>query len=156
MSPNITLALLAGVLTACGVYLFLSRSLIRVTFGFLLFGNGINLLYLMAGGPAGRAPISDLNDRSEMSDPLPQAMVLTAIVITFAVTAFLLALAHRSWQVNRTDLVEVDPEDARILRKASEHDYTDDTLDEEPPEGTLDETTDSTTDDPAGEEARRS
>ncbi len=134
MSPNLTLAILVGVLSACGVYLFLSRSLVRVLFGVLLMGNGINLLYLIASGPAGRAPISDINSEAEMSDPLPQAMVLTAIVITLAMTAFLLALAHRSWQVTRTDLVEVDPEDARISRKADVNDYTDETLDEEPPE----------------------
>jgi multicomponent Na+:H+ antiporter subunit C len=55
----------------------------------------------------------------EMSDPLPQAMVLTAIVITLGMTAFLLAMAYRSWQLNRHDEVQDDLEDRRIARMAA-------------------------------------
>ena len=54
-----------------------------------------------------------------MSDPLPQAMVLTAIVITLGMTAFLLAMAYRSWQLHRHDEVQDDVEDRRIARLAA-------------------------------------
>jgi multicomponent Na+:H+ antiporter subunit C len=124
MAPNLVLSLLVGVLMAAGVYLLLAPSLVRVVFGVLLLGNGVNILFLVVSGPAGRAPISDQNDPAEMSDPLPQAMVLTAIVISLAMLAFLLALAHRSWQLSGSDLVEVDPEDARIQARAVENDLS--------------------------------
>ncbi|SNC73376.1 multisubunit sodium/proton antiporter, MrpC subunit [Kytococcus aerolatus] len=130
MIPNLTLCLVAGVLSACGVYLFLSRSLVRVLFGMLLFGNGVNILFLVAGGPAGRPPISGENDPSTMADPLPQAMVLTAIVISLAMSAFVLALAHRSWQISRSDLVEADPENLRISRRSVDNDYPDEVFSE--------------------------
>ncbi len=124
MSPNLVLSVLVGVLFAVGVYLMLSRTLVRVIFGLLLMGNGANILFLVVGGRAGRAPIIGTAPPGEMSDPLPQAMALTAIVITLAMTAFLLALAHRSWQLSGSDQVEVDPEDARILRQAVENDLS--------------------------------
>ena len=53
----------------------------------------------------------------EYSDPLPQALALTAIVITFGVTAFLLALGYRSWQISRDDKVEDDLEDRMVARR---------------------------------------
>lgn len=124
MAPNIVLCVLVGVLMAAGVYLLLAPSLMRVIFGVLLLGNGVNILFLIVSGPSGRAPISGTNEPSTMSDPLPQAMVLTAIVISLAMLAFLLALAHRSWQLSGSDLVEVDPEDARIKARAAENDLS--------------------------------
>jgi multicomponent Na+:H+ antiporter subunit C len=72
----------------------------------------------VAGGAAGRPPIVG-EDEGPMSDPLPQAMVLTAIVITLGMTAFLLALAYRSWQLHRHDEVQDDVEDRRIARLAA-------------------------------------
>ena len=86
-SPNLLLVLAIGVLFTTGVYLLLERSLTRVLIGFILIGNGANLLFLVAGGRAGGAPIIGDTDPADMSDPLPQAMVLTAIVITLALTA---------------------------------------------------------------------
>jgi multicomponent Na+:H+ antiporter subunit C len=59
-------------------------------------------------------------DPAAVSDPLPQALVLTAIVITFGVTAFLLALALRSWLLTGSDAVEDDIEDRRIARRRQE------------------------------------
>lgn len=118
MTPNLVLVLLAGVLFGTGVYLLLARSVSRALLGIILLGNGANVLFLVASGRAGRAPIVGLNPEDQMSDPLPQAMVLTAIVITLAMTAFIMALAHRSWQLSRTDTVEDDTEDVRIVRKA--------------------------------------
>src|SRR5690625_3884675 len=99
MSGNVTLAVVVGVLFATGVYLVLERSLTRVLLGTVLMGNGANLLILMAGGAAGGPPLVGVTDEAEMSDPLPQAMILTAIVITLGMTAFLLAMAFRSWQL---------------------------------------------------------
>ncbi len=130
MIPSLTLCVLIGVLSACGVYLFLSRSLVRILFGMLLMGNAINLLFLVASGEPGRAPILRLNEVSQMSDPLPQAMVLTAIVISLAMTGFVMALAHRSWQLSHTDVVQTDVESARISRRAEANTYTDDVFSE--------------------------
>ena len=118
MSPNLTLALVAGVLVAAGVYLVLERSLTRILVGVLLASNGVNVLFLVASGAAGGAPISGVTEPQDMSDPLPQAFVLTAIVITLAVTAFLLTLAYRSFQITGNDEVSDDVEDATIRRLA--------------------------------------
>lgn len=122
MSANLTLIAIIGVLFATGVPLMLERSLTRILIGVLLVGNGANLLFVVASGEAGRAPIIGGNDqRAHMSDPLPQAMVLTAIVITLGVTAFLLAMAYRSWQLNGDDDVQDDVED-RLIRRLAELD----------------------------------
>src|SRR5690606_13228958 len=85
--------------------------------GFVLMGNGVNVMFLVASGPAGSAPIIGAGD-GPMADPLPQAMVLTAIVITLGITAFGLALAYRSWQLTGTDDVQDDVEDDLIRRRA--------------------------------------
>ncbi len=119
MTPNLILVVVIGVLVATGVYLLLERSLSRVLIGIILIGNGVNLSFLVAGGAAGGAPIVGTTPDGEMSDPLPQAMVLTAIVITLGMTAFLLALAYRSWQLHRHDEVQDDLEDRRIARIAA-------------------------------------
>ena len=83
MTPTVVLPVIIGGLYAAGVYLLLDRSLTRVLLGVLLLGNATNLLLLSAGGPAGLAPILGYAEPDEMSDPLPQALILTAIVITF-------------------------------------------------------------------------
>ncbi len=153
MSPNIVLVVVIGVLFAAGVYLLLERSLSRVLLGVLIISNGANLLFLVAGGNAGRAPIVGSTDPAEMSDPLPQAMVLTAIVITLGIAAFVLSMAYRSWQLNGHDEVQDDLEDRRIARKAAVNapTYTDSDSDE--PEGTLDDEAADTRDETT-EEAR--
>ena len=110
----------AGVLCACGTYLILGRQLSRVVIGFGLMGHGVNILLVLSGGDGGD-PAFVGGDASEFADPLPQALVLTAIVITFAVIAFLLALAYRSWRVTADDEVEDDVEDRRISREAHHH-----------------------------------
>ena len=117
MTGNVTLALLIGVLYAVGTYLLLQRTLTRVVLGLGLLSHGANLLLLAAGGRAGAVPFSSRVDGAAgagTADPQPQAMVLTAIVITFGVTAFLLALAFRSWVLTGEDLVQDDVEDRRI------------------------------------------
>ena len=106
-----------GGLYAAGVYLLLDRSLTRVLLGFLLLGNATNLLLLSTGGPAGLAPILGYSDAEEINDPLPQALVLTAIVITFGISAFVLALIHRSWRLARNEAVGTDEEDRRVAAR---------------------------------------
>ena len=125
----LVLALCVGVLYACGAYLMLQRTLTRIVMGLALTGHGANLLLLMAGGRAGQPPlIADGDDgvvdgavgtaaaegATTFADPLPQAMALTAIVITFGIMAFLLALAYRSWTLTHEDEAEDDIEDRRI------------------------------------------
>lgn len=118
MSINITLLVVSGILIACGVYLLLERSLTRVLLGIVLMGNGANLLLLTTGGAPGLAPIYQEGVASTAySDPLPQALVLTAIVITFAVTAFVLALIYRGWVLARQDDVADDAEDIRVAEQ---------------------------------------
>lgn len=102
MSISLVLLGVMAVLYACGVYLLLERSMTRVLLGFLLVGNATNLLILIMAGAPGAAPIvGDGATPEEVTDPLPQALILTAIVINFGVTAFLLALIYRSWWLAR-------------------------------------------------------
>lgn len=115
MSLPFIMVLAMGVLLACGIYLMLERSLTRVLLGFILMGNGVNLLIILTAG-AGKPPLTDGKNLSTagMSDPLPQALVLTAIVITFAVTAFLLAMIYRSWRLVRADSLQDDAADLQV------------------------------------------
>jgi multicomponent Na+:H+ antiporter subunit C len=128
MQMNLTLLLICGALVGCGVYLLLERSLSRVLIGLVLIGNGVNLAFLASGGPAGESAFYGSADPADMSDPLPQALVLTAIVITLATVSFLLAMAHRSWQLHGNDDVQDDVEDAAIRRLADD-DATSDSFD---------------------------
>ncbi|GAA1404872.1 hypothetical protein AUR04nite_07780 [Glutamicibacter uratoxydans] len=115
MSVNITFLVITGVLLATGFYLVLERTLTRVLLGIMLIGNGINLLILTTGGRRGAAPLFQAQlPAEEYSDPLPQALILTAIVITFAVTAFLLAMIYRSWTLTSADVLADDTEDVKV------------------------------------------
>ncbi|MFD1203145.1 Na(+)/H(+) antiporter subunit C [Leucobacter albus] len=102
------------VMYVAGVYLLLDRSLTRILLGFLLVGNATNLLIFLMSGDFGAAPLA--GGEEPISDPLPQAFILTAIVITFGVGAFLLALIYRSWRLARVsdDHVEDDADDLAI------------------------------------------
>lgn len=124
MTGNLTLAVLIGVLYTAGTYLLLQRTLTRVVLGLGLLGHGANLLLLVAGGSAGAVPFVGRTAGPAgqgTADPLPQAMVLTAIVITFGVSAFLLALSFRSWVLTGDDEVQDDVEDRRVARTEPEH-----------------------------------
>ena len=115
MTVNVTLTIVAGLLFATGIYLLLERSLTRVLLGLMLLTNGANVLLLATGGAAGLAPlISKGTDPAQYNDPLPQALILTSIVISFAVTAFMLALIYRTWQLGRADVVADDIEDREV------------------------------------------
>lgn len=115
MTLPFIMVLAMGFLFACGIYLMLERSLTRVLLGFILLGNGVNLLIILTAG-RGAPPLTDGENLSTegMSDPLPQALILTAIVITFAVTAFLLAMIYRSWRLVRADSLQDDTADLRV------------------------------------------
>ncbi|MFG1783033.1 Na(+)/H(+) antiporter subunit C [Rhodococcus oryzae] len=135
MSANFGILIVVGVLIACGVYLLLERSITKMLLGLLLFGNGVNLLILTVGGPPGSAPIVGRTNAvyDTMADPLAQAMILTAIVITMGIAAFVMALAYRSYKINTKDAVENDPEDTKVIRRRSpaeapDHDRSDDPI----------------------------
>jgi len=98
MSASLTLIVLMAVMYAAGVYVMLERSLTRVLVGFLLVGNATNLLILIMSGRPGSSPIvTGTGLDLSMADPVPQVLMLTAIVINFGITALLLALIYRSW-----------------------------------------------------------
>ncbi len=123
----------ASVLIAVGTYLVLQRLLTRVIIGLGLISHGANLLIMLSAGAPGAPPVlAEGVDPAAVSDPLPQAMVLTAIVITFGVTAFL-ALALRGYLLTGSDAVEDDLEDRRIIGTDREVDeeYADDDMHEE-------------------------
>lgn len=114
---SLSMLVLVGVLFAAGTYLLMERSLTRIALGVGVLGNGVNLLIVVAGSEPGEAPI--IGRSGELTDPLPQALVLTAIVIGFALMAFLLALAWRTWTMTDDDEVEDDVED-RLIRRREE------------------------------------
>ena len=112
---SVVLALTAGVLFAIGTYLVLQRKLSRIIIGLALLSHGANVL-LLTSGRAGTAPLIGSGDEADFSDPLPHALALTTIVITFGVTALLLAIAFRNWLLTRDDEVEDDVTDRAIAR----------------------------------------
>ncbi len=113
---TVLLAATAATLFAIGTYLVLQRKLSRIIIGLALLTHGANIL-LITSGRRGRPPIVGSAAEGTFSDPIPQALVLTTIVITFAVTALLLALAYRSWLLTRDDEVEDDVGDRAIARE---------------------------------------
>lgn len=117
ITVNLSMALVVGVLYSVGFYLLLQRSLMKVLLGIVVLGHGANLLLQVAGGPPGRAPIVGDAPTDSFTDPLPQALALTAIVITFALTTFLLALGYRSWVLLGDDEVQDDVEDRQVARR---------------------------------------
>ena len=108
------LAGLVGCFITLGVYLLLSRSVIRMLLGMTIFGNGVNLLIFTAGRLTREvAPIIPAGldqPAGPIANPLPQALILTAIVIGFAMFSFLLVLAYRAYQsldADNTDAMRV-------------------------------------------------
>jgi multicomponent Na+:H+ antiporter subunit C len=107
-----------AVLFAVGSYLLMERSLTRVSLGVGVIGNGVNVLIIASGSEPGEAPI--IGREGVLTDPLPQALVLTAIVIGFALLTFLMTLAWRNWTITGNDEVEDDVEDRMITRRAEQ------------------------------------
>lgn len=103
------LAITIGALMAAAVYLMLTPTFIRVVLGFVMLSHGVNLLLFSAGGSDRRdEPIGGDLDPGSVADALPQAFVLTAIVIAFAITMFMLSLAvtGRGGRANAEDPLE--------------------------------------------------
>jgi len=104
---TILVAVIIGVLYATGIYLMLRRNIVKLIFGLILLGHAANLLIFTVGGlvrarPPLAAPGLDAPPPG-VADPLPQALVLTAIVIGFALTAFFAVLVKRVFAVTGTD-----------------------------------------------------
>jgi len=126
------LAFVIGGLYAAGIYLMLRRSLAQVILGISLLTNAANLLIFTVGGlTSGRPPLvpeGAEEPAGAYADPVPQALILTAIVIGFGVLAFLLALAYRAYQtvgsddlddMQSTDQLEVPVSDAAPERPSA-------------------------------------
>ncbi|WP_283614122.1 Na(+)/H(+) antiporter subunit C [Mycolicibacterium poriferae] len=126
MSPSLVGLIAIGAMLSCGVYLVLDRSLTRMLLGVLLISNAVNLLLLITAGPSGNPPVRGRTvlGREITADPLAQAMILTAIVITMGVAAFMLALAYRSYQLTTAEEIGRDPEDVAVAER-SEDDHRD-------------------------------
>jgi multicomponent Na+:H+ antiporter subunit C len=113
----------AAGLFGIGTYLLLQRRLSRAIVGVGLIGHGANVVFV-ATTRRGRPPLIGQGPPDELADPFPQALVLTAIVISFGVTALLLALAYRSWLLTEDDEVADDVED-RLLGRHDDGDTRD-------------------------------
>ena len=98
---------LIGGLTSVGVYLLLERNLTRMLLGLLLIGNAVNLLILLVGGPSGNPPVRGrISDgHTTTADPLAQGMILTAIVISMGIAAFVLSLIYRTYRLTTEEEV---------------------------------------------------
>lgn len=104
---ELLLVLMIGTLYASGIYLILKRSMVRLLLGIILLGNGTNILiFLMGNIVKGKPPIiePDLNVFVDIyADPIPQALILTAIVISFGLTSFAIVLLKRVYAMINTD-----------------------------------------------------
>lgn len=114
------LVILISVLFAASVYLLLSKHVIRMLLGVALLGNAVNLLIFTAGRLTREIPpiigVSDYLPATDTANPLPQALILTAIVISFSFFAFLLVLSYRAYQDLKTD----DTTEMRVAEPANQ------------------------------------
>lgn len=133
---TLVLATVTAVLFACGTWLLMQRRLTRIIVGIGLLGHGANLLLITAGRRGAAPIIGTAPEGADYADPLPQALALTAIVITFGVTAFLLAIGFRSWQLTSDDRVEDDVEDRIIARMQPDRPEGEPTADPDDPDAT--------------------
>ncbi|HLV47092.1 MAG TPA: Na+/H+ antiporter subunit C [Flavobacterium sp.] len=104
---ELLLVILVGVLYGSGIYLMFRRSMVRMLLGLLLIGNGANILIFLIGGiTKGKAPIIAADEKfftDVYADPIPQSLILTAIVISFALTAFAIVLLHKVYSTTGSD-----------------------------------------------------
>ena len=112
---ELIMAILIGILFTAAVYLILSRSLLKIIIGTGLLSHGAHLLILTMGGLGGASPPVLSDGVKDFADPLPQALILTAIVISFGVTAFMLVLAYRTYGEHKTD-------NMNLMKGNDEHD----------------------------------
>lgn len=132
---SVLMAATAAALFAIGTYLVLQRKLSRLIIGVGLIGHGANVVFVTATR-RGTAPLIGSGDAADFADPLPQSLVLTAIVISFGVTALLLALAYRSWLLTHDDEVQDDVDDRMVGRDSDDREVADASV------GTIDVDTD--------------
>jgi multicomponent Na+:H+ antiporter subunit C len=104
---HLLLSIAIGILFGCGCYLVMRRSIVRVLLGIVLIGHAANLLIFTGAGLSdGGPPLIPAGEQTlppPYADPLPQALVLTAIVIGFALLAFAIALVLRAYQKTGSD-----------------------------------------------------
>jgi multicomponent Na+:H+ antiporter subunit C len=112
-------AVLVGIMAAASIYLMLERNLIRFIFGLVLAGNAVNLLLFTVGRLASQRPPLIPEQAAQLPAPfanaLPQALILTAIVIGFALLSFVFVLFYRAYQALGTvdtELMQVAESDA--------------------------------------------
>ena len=117
---NVALSVLVGIMFSITIYLLLSRYIIRMLLGVVLLGNSVNLSLFVAGriGPIAPPLIPDALSvpAQDIANPLPQALILTAIVISFSFFVFLLVLTYRAYQDLETD----DTNDMRVAEPENE------------------------------------
>ncbi|GGF07381.1 Na(+)/H(+) antiporter subunit C [Halobacillus andaensis] len=103
---ELVMATLAGILFMTGVYNLLQKQLLRIVIGTALISHGAHLFILTMGELKRGAPPILTDGIEQYTDPLPQALILTSIVISFGVTSLLLVLAYRAAKINGTDNME--------------------------------------------------
>jgi multicomponent Na+:H+ antiporter subunit C len=117
-------ALAVSVVFASGTFLLLQRDLVRVVVGIVLISNSAVLFIISAGLTHGEAPIHPLQGAGSVSDPLVQAMALTALVIGFGVAALLLAMVYRLYTAHRTvdteEIADAEMREAEDLERAED------------------------------------
>lgn len=97
------ITIIAGILFSIGIYLALSKNLLRIILGITLFSHATHLMLMAVNGlKKGAAPILG-EEAAAYTDPIPQALILTSIVISFALTALLLVLGYRTYVELGTD-----------------------------------------------------
>lgn len=118
------ISLVISLIFGAGAFLLLQRDLFRVVIGIVLISNAANLFIIASGLSRGEPPIYPLPDGSPVSDPLVQAMTLTAIVISFSVAVLLLSLVYRLYTSHRTvdleDISEMEVREAEALERESD------------------------------------
>lgn len=118
---TLVLSAIVSVIFACGVFLLLQRDLLRVVLGIVLVSNAAILFIVSAGLSRGAAPIYPLSEGTPVSDPLVQAMALTAIVISSSTAALLLALVYKIYASHGTidldDVSEAEMREAEALER---------------------------------------
>ncbi|MFD2600348.1 Na+/H+ antiporter subunit C [Sphingobacterium corticis] len=104
---ELILVLVLGLMYAAGVYLILRRSMIKLLLGIMMMGNGTNILIFLIGSiTKGQPPVIDAHHnifQDIYADPIPQALILTAIVISFALSAFAIVLLKRAYALLQKD-----------------------------------------------------
>lgn len=110
---EILMAILVGILYTAGVYMLLRRSILKFIIGIIFLSNATNLLVFLSAGPVAGKPAflgGETGDAVNYADPLPQALVLTAVVIGLGIVVYLLAIKYRFFsETGSDDLDELKP-----------------------------------------------